>query len=207
MYLVRTDVVVPPGRAKEFESWWAGFGPVLKAAKGFQYGGLLNSLGEPGRYASLARFESREAFRDYYLGERLRSHLQEGAGLIALTRPQHGYELVLRVGDPAVSGVRYGRLVEWTIDRGAAAAQAFASSRKELFELRQKLLKDFITQSLWRSPGTPNKHLAIGAYKTREGAEAQGPEVDAFMSKYPYSNYASAPPTVENFEAVHEVRA
>ena len=206
MYLVRTDGIVGPGRAAEFEKWWAGFGPLLKPHKGFQLAVLFNSLGYPARYTSLTRWDNVEAFRGFFKGGGLGAHIRAGTDFFTLVRPQEAYELVYRVGDPSVARGNCGILVEFNIN--PRSAQAFESSRKEVLELRQKLVKGFVVSGLWRSPGTPTKYLVTQAYTDRKAAEAArtAPEVQAFMRAHPFTEYADAPPTIEAYELVQRIQ-
>ena len=154
--LVRTDVTVQPRNIQKFEDWWAGFGPILRAQKGFSLGVLGSSPGDPAAYSSVTTWSDAQAFRDFFRGQPRGQHLDAGRETFTPRRGAQVYELVHRVGDPPRgSAFTFAVLVEWTLTVGPSGARAFAESRKEVAELRQRHVKGFVAQSLWRHPDCP----------------------------------------------------
>lgn len=208
VYLTRREVMVAPGRGAEFEAWWAETQQMLKSQKGFRLATLGKSMGHPQKYSALIRFDTYEDSEAVQNSAAFRARLQARPdGLITgRPRPTEAYEQVHRVGPTdAIPG--FATLVDWNV-RGAAAG-AFESSRKELFELRQKHTKGFVVNGLWKYLGNPGGYMILGAYTTREALDAgrTHPEVVAFQNAHPSSEYAAAPPVIENYRGVQRVGA
>ncbi len=206
MYLTRREVMVAPGRAAEFEAWWAEGQEGLKGQKGFSLSTLHNSLGYPNKYTALTRFETREDSQASQNSAAFRARLQarpEGL-IVGRPRPTEAYEPVHRVG-PTGGPAAFTTLVEWNVTPGTA--RAFESSRQELFDLRQKHLKGFVRASLWRFLGNRTQYLVINGNAGGQGNGPQEPEIAAFQRAHPSSEYASAPPVIENYRNVQRVRA
>ena len=208
VYLTRREVMVAPGRGPEFEAWWLEGQQMQKSQKGFRLATLGNSLGYPNKYAALTRFDTREDWEAAQNNPAFRARLErrpEGL-IVGRPRPTEAYELVHRVG-PTDARPAFATLAEWNV-RGRAAG-AFESSRKELFELRQKHVKGLVVNGLWKFLGNPSGYLALGAYTSREAAEQARthPEVEAYQRAHGYSEYASAPPVVEHYRDAGRVQA
>lgn len=210
MYLSRTETMVAAGREAEYEDRVKRLGELAQKQPGFQQRGVLNSLSYPRKYSVISRWDSREAFRANIMTEAYRAFQQANpaAAISTATRPQEGYEFILGVGDPTTIASRnYITIVEWVINAGAAAD--YETSRKEVFELRQKLQQGFVRNSLWRLGGMANRYLILQAYTSLEGvrANATNPELQAFNSAHPVSNYSSTPNITDTFEVLQSVVA
>lgn len=201
--LVRIDQTISARNAQKFEDWWAGFGPVLRASKGFQLGVLGTSPGDPSSYTSATTWSDPESFRGFYRGEARQKQVEVGRELFTPRRTAQVYELVDRVGNPPrAADFGFAVMVEWTMPAGGATGREFAESRREIGELRQKHVNGFIAQSLWRHLGSPTRLLIAQAYRTRPEPAR---EVLAYMRAHPASDYTTVPQVVENFELVHRV--
>ena len=191
----------------DLEDLFKQHGEVLKAQKGFQALVHGNSLGYPAKHTGVVRWESREAARAWGQSPALQAFFKANPieGLFTILRPAEAYEFVLGVGEPS-GQVRYGVLVDWHIDAlRPGNAAAFESSRKRVFELRQKQGKGFVSNRLWRSLGNPPKYLVIQGYTSREDARAAQamPELQEIARAYRWNDYASTPPAIEEFEVIH----
>ena len=213
VYLTRREVMVAAGREAEFEEWWLEGQEMGKSQKGFRLATLGNSLGYPNKYAALIRFDTREDWEASHRDPAFRARIERRPqGLIVgRPRPTEAYEQVHRVGltgaRPADARPGFTTLVDWNV-RGPAA-RAFESSRKELFELRQKHVQGLVVNALWKFLGNPSGYLVHATYTSREAAEQARthPEVEAYQRTHGYSEYASAPPVIENYRPVGRVQA
>ena len=209
MYLTRVNVMVPLGRLADFEAWVKQYGEVLKAQHGFQLLVHGNSLSYPAKHTGIVRWESREAAVALGRSPALQAFVKANPieGLFTIPQPAEAYEFVLGVGEPSAQA-RYGVLVDWHIDAlRPGNAAAFHSSRKRLFELRQKHGKGFVFNRLWRSLGNLHKYLVIQSYTNREDARAalEIHELQEIGRAYRWDDYTSTPPAIEEFEVIHAV--
>jgi len=208
MYLVRTELTAQAGGSGELEAQISKLGGIRKGMQGYLGQTLLRSYGHPSKYAVTSRWDNPEAHWAFTNGQAF-SGFAKGLGTapgFAVTS-QHGYDSVFEVDGPqgAAAPSTCEVLVDWTISQGRA--QAFENSRRALFELRQKLVKGFVSARLRRSAGTPNRYLVINILASREDARAANaiPELQAFQVAHPGSAYASAPPVAEAYHVVHRI--
>ncbi len=166
MYVTRVDVMASGGGAA-YEAWAKQLGDMLKAQKGFQRRVVANSYGYPAKYTAFNRWESREAARASANSPEVRAFLQTTQGVLTLARPMEAYEIVASVGEAPAAGT-FLVLAEWELDPRPGHAAAFESSRKELFELRQKHGKGFVSARLGRFLGNRTKYLVGTSYSNRE---------------------------------------
>ncbi len=201
--LVRLDQTVFPENADRFESWFGDNGPMFRAQKGFQLAVLGNSPGEPTLYTAVSRWADATSFRAFLRGPARKERMEAlGQGVATVRRSGQVYEQIGRVGDPVgMSGFAFAVMVEWDLAGGAGAVQDFVKSRQELGELRQKHVKGFLAQSVWRHLGSPFRFLITQAYTARPEPT---PEITAFMAAHPPSQFGgNSTQDVQNFEIVH----
>ncbi len=207
MYLVRTELTANPGGSGQLEAQVAKLGDIRKGMAGYLGQTLLRSYGHPSKYCITSRWDNPEAHWAFTNGDAFATYIKGlGTPTFALTS-QHGYDSVFEVDGPqgATAPSTCEVLLDWTISQGRA--QAFENSRRALFELRQKLVKGFVSARLRRSAGTPNRYLVIHILASREDARAANtiPELQAFRVAHPGSAYASAPPAIEAYHVVHRM--
>ena len=198
---IRTEFLVQPGRAHEFEALWLEMRRILAKAPGFHDAVLLNSLGYPGKYVAIAKWEDREAFAAFCRSPALRETARSGDGVYGINRPEEAYEIVLTVGQPPTAPGGWRQLVEWDIKPGAAAA--FEASRETLFELRQRHGGIFTSQ-LFRFLGNATRYVVMQAYENRD-AERIGRtvlEIQEFFAAHPATEYVSHAPVGEYYTAI-----
>ena len=97
---IRTEFLVQSARAHEFEALWLEIQGVQTKAAGFHDAVLLNSLGYPGKYVAIAKWEDREAFAAFYRSPAFGETARSGDGFYRINRPEEAYEIVLTVGQP-----------------------------------------------------------------------------------------------------------
>ena len=200
-YAVRTQFLVGTGRASDFEAHRLQMRGVLKAAPGFSSEVLLNGLGYPGKYVSITRWDTRGAFAAYYRSPAFREIVRAGNGICTVDRCEEAYEVLLTFGQPPRASGAWSQIVEWNIKAGAAAK--FEASRKTLFELRQRHGGIFVSQ-LFRFLGNSSQYFVMQAYENRN-AESAGrtvPEIQAFFTAHPATEYVTQAPVGEYYTTV-----
>ena len=198
---VRTEFLVQSGQAHKFEALCSEIRGILATAPGFHDAVLLNSLGYPGKYVAIAQWEDREAFAAFYRSPALRETARSGDAVFRINRPEEAYAVVLTVGQPPAAPGGWRQLVEWDIKPGLAAA--FETSRKTLFELRQRHGGILVSQ-LFRFLGNSSRYLVMQAYVSRD-AETVGrtvPQIQEFFAAHPATEYVSHAPVGEYYTAV-----
>jgi heme-degrading monooxygenase HmoA len=200
-YAVRTQFLVGTGRASDFEAHRLEMRDALKAAPGFSSEVLLNGLGYPGRYVSISRWDTPDAFAAFYRSAALRDLTGSAYDLYTVERCDEAYEVLLSFGQPPFASGAWSQLVEWNIKAGAAGH--FEASRKTLFELRQQHGGIFTSQ-LFRFLGNSSQYFVMQAYENR-AAESAGrtvPEIQAFFAEHPASEYVTRAPVNEYYTIV-----
>ena len=202
MCATRTEFLVQSGRAHEFEALWLEMRRMLAMAPGFRDAVLLNSLGYPGKYVAIVKWENRDAFAVFYRSPAFRESVRSGNGVYAINRPEGAYEVILTVGEAPTTPGGWRQLVEWDLKPGMAAA--FEASRKTLFDLRQRHGGIFVSQ-LFRFLGNATRYLVMQAYENKD-AERIGrtvPEIQEFFAVHPATKYVNHAPTGEYYTAIH----
>lgn len=208
MYLVRTEMTVRPGGAGELEAGIARLGQMRKGLPGYIGQTLGHSYSHPAKYLIVGRYENVEAAWAFNRGEVLAQWAKDiTPGLVTITL-QEGYESVFGVPEtlPAAPGDTCDILVDWTL-KGPGVVADFENSRRELFALRQKHVKGFVTNRLMRSGGVGNRYVIVQMYTDREAARAvsSAPELRVFAEAHPPSLYANEPPVGEAYFPIHRM--
>ena len=202
---IRTEFLVQSARAHEFEALWLEIQGVQAKASGFHDAVLLNSLGYPGKYVAIAKWEDREDFAAIYRSPALGETARSGDGCYRINRPEEAYETILTVGQSPTGLGGWRQLVEWDIKPGAVTA--FETSRKVLFDLRQRHGGIFISQ-LFRFLGNSTRYFVMQAYENRD-AERAGrtvPEIQEFFAAHPANQYVNHAPVGEYYTASQVAR-
>lgn len=213
-YGTRIDFLVIPCKTAEFEERMQARYELFKKQPGFDRGSVNNSLGYPGKFICVDRWESREAALSFLRSAEFSSYLAKYPlqGLATVTRPMEAYEIVHTVRDEqamaaaaSASGQRpASTLVEWTIDNRPGNAKAFEDHTLELFELRKRYGHGVLTQVAHRFLSGGGRYMGFSVFRSQQDALATAalPEVVRFMEAQPFSLYASAPPVIEPCEGV-----
>lgn len=209
MYVTMTQTMTVAGRAADYEARQARLQDFVKTQPGFQAGVLSNSLGNPGKYSGLTRWESREAARNYRMSEAFKTFRQANPleGLSTPVRPMEAYEVIHAVGAPRAGLRGFSTTAEWTITPGGANGEAFQRTRKDLIDLRHKHSKGIVLSRLFRFLGNRNRYVIATVCDTLENLDNLGvaPELQAFAQAHRFSDYAEARPVVERWEILRTV--
>ncbi|MEA2640358.1 MAG: Antibiotic biosynthesis monooxygenase [Chloroflexota bacterium] len=206
MYLVRTELLVRPGGAKEFEETATRLGQARKGQPGNVGQTLLHSYGSPSKYALISRWENAAA---QFAWQKSDAFTGIVTALQVTPLGQSAYESVFEVDAPGMDPTQ-GHcevLVDWTLDQRPGVVSEFERTRRELFELRRQVDKACLSSRLRRSAGSPFTYLGFSIYTNAEAARAgaASPQFQAFQAAHPYTLYASTPPNIEAFEVVHRM--
>jgi len=197
-FAIRTEFNVRPSRGVDFETLQVDVRAQMGSAQGFVSEVLLNGLGYPGKYVSISEWESREAWRTFHRSRGFLDACRSAEELGGGSRPDETYEVAMTIGRlPSVPGA-WGQLVEWSIKTGAA--DAFETSRKLLFDLRQRQGGIFVSK-LYRFLGNSSRYLVMQAYETRDGEKAGrgAADIKEFFAVHPPTNYVNSAPAGEYF--------
>jgi hypothetical protein len=194
---------VAGGRLPDYLAWREKYHDFVKSQKGYQTRTLLSSYSYPGMYAGSTRWDSRVAARSALTGAEFGKFLAANSiqGLITFTRPAEAFEDVFTVGDTKQTGTCF-TAVEWYIDPGKSTA--FEKSRKEVFELRQKLGHGYCSSRLYRLMGNASRYIAGTTFTSRDDlmAATAMPEFQEQLRAKPYTAYTGTRPVVESYEVM-----
>lgn len=96
------------------------------------------------------------------------------------------YELLLEVDGPSQDVPSHAVYAIWRI-KNPAQIEAFIDSRKQLFELRRRVLPHFTFDWLLRSLDQPDQFLVLGLYGDEESATRlcrEHPEIQHFIRQH-----------------------
>jgi heme-degrading monooxygenase HmoA len=200
-YVTRTEFLAQHGRAHEFEALWSRVQAVLRTVAGFEGEVLLNGLGYPGKYVAIDRWHDRASLAAFHRGPALREATRSSEALYKIGRPEEAYEVLLTVWELPAEPGGWSQLVEWEIKPGAAGS--FESSRKVLFDLRQRHGGIYASQ-LFRFLGNASRYLVMQTYEN-QNAERAGrtvPEIHEFFTAHPANRYVNHGPVQEYYTAI-----
>jgi len=209
MYVTRIESIVIPGRLRQFETFIDQIYALQQNAPGFRRGGLVNSLGFPQQYTSLALWEDRASARAFALSAAVQNLLAEvnPLSIVTPTRPQEAYEIAWRVQDQPITAAGYVSFLDMTID--ATRAQEFEAQSQELLDLRLKFGHGLISNSLCRSLSGAGRYLGYFVHTDAEAARAtaNAPEVANFMAANPLGNFGGTVTGQDRAEVVKVLQA
>jgi len=211
MNLVLTEGTVTVGKLRAYLEREERFHALVAKQAGTRAIITFRSLGNPMRFGRAAFVESAAALNTTLESPAFEAFMADNplAGLVTPTRPPlEVYELAAETGRAAMA-LEAGMpavLVDWTLG-SAAAAGPFESSRRELFELRQKHDRAFVRSSLYRYLGSPGRYLVAHSASGRElSAEwLRTPEVQAFQDAHPLASYGATTASAANVYEIVKV--
>ncbi len=187
MYVTRIQSMVVPGKIREAEAFAAQAFDMVKSQPGFLRGGVVNSLGYPAKYTSLAAWETREAAETFRRSDAYQRFLLANplSNVATPLGPAEAFESVYRVQDRPITEAGCIALVDITID--PTKAPAFEQRSQELLDLRAKVGHGLISSTLTRFMSGGGRYLGYSVYTDQEAAQRtqSAPEVQAFMAAHP----------------------
>jgi quinol monooxygenase YgiN len=194
VYITRVELTANPGRIREVESFLGRVFDILKQQQGFLRGGAVGSLGYPGRYTTMAVWESREVAEAGRRSDQLQTFLAASGstGIATTARPLEAYEVVERIQDRDISEAGFIAVVDIAVD--IAQARAFEDRARQLLELRQKFGHGIVSNTIARFLGGPGRYMMYNVHTDQESADRTrlGPEVQKFNEEHPLAEIGGA---------------
>jgi heme-degrading monooxygenase HmoA len=209
VHLINTQATVSAGLNGEFEAFVARLSDLRKDHPGYLGQTFLHSYANPGKYAVTSRWQNVEACWDFYRSPAFAAFMKGTPAGMFTSFQQGGYESVFEVDadgiNPATISADCEVLVDWTLELRPGNASSFEQNRRELFELRKRHLKGFISNRLRRSAGLAGKYLILQICKDLETARAglSEPALAEFATAHPYTLYGSTPPSGESYFVIN----
>jgi heme-degrading monooxygenase HmoA len=190
LYLVRTEVMIAPGHAAEFEQQQIRLAEEAMDTAGFLGGSLLHSYSHPAKYVVTSSFESIEAAWAFGKSDIFTNAMKgEPAGAVTVTQ-QEGYELAREVVADPLPEVGCEILIDEVI-KGPEVIPAFEATLGQLFEVRRAHSAGYGHNSLFRSGGRLGRYLVIQGYTELAAASSANmpADVQAFIQDHPADLY------------------
>jgi heme-degrading monooxygenase HmoA len=190
MYLVRTEVMVRPGHAADFEQRQVQMTEDAMGTAGFIGGSLLHSYSHPAKYVVNRSFDSVDAAWAYEKSDAFTNAMKsEPAGAVTVTQ-EEGYDLAHEVVAQPLPRVGCEILIDEVV-KGLEVTPDYEATLGELFELRRTHSTGYGFNRLFRSGGRLGRYLVIQGYTDlAAAASANTPaEVQAFTRSRPADLY------------------
>ena len=204
MYLITTLQLANAARVTEFESYLLSLAAAAGDFPGLLYGSVVNSLGQPAKFATVYVWETEASFQAFFRSPNRTGLVKTTEGIFTRLEPHQVYELQATVGlGLASTDPRFVTLAEWTLDEHGE--EAFVSDQLGLLEVEEQHDPLFAGGEVWRYLGSPGRYIVTRSLRGQPAGDAV-PAVRAFRQGHPQAMYSSVAPTVEQYRVVGIVR-